>query len=283
MVIIYQVRWLHTPYNYFVFALACADALTSVDSTLGIVGLCSRSHLRHTFVECVFAVASNIFITMSQLSCLMWVCVDRFLLINFPLWYRAKFTNLTSITIIVITFVFEFTMSYGVHSMILPFDIDEPDLVKRCTTSNRPDWYSKQYMPYRIVAQISILVCLTAQVSCVAVRKTKVRKGSSHTDIKADKEMEHQNRSVKIMVTLFFLFLLFWIPLQLGYVFKAKVVQLYFVISLFWLRFNSSINAFVYALHKGTFKFGFKYLIRHRPCDWKDLNRALMKRKITMR
>ena len=222
------------------------------------------------------------FYKMSQLSCLMWVCVDRFLLINFPLWYRAKFINSTSITIIVITFVFEFTMSYGVHSIILPFNIDEPDLVKRCATSNKPPWYHKQYMTYRMIAQISILICLSAQVSYVALKKTKGSKGQSHTDIKADKELEYQNRSVKIMVSLFFLFLLFWIPMLFGFIFKATIgVQLYFSVSYFWLEFNSSVNAFVYALHKVTFRFGFKYLRSHRPCDWKDLNRALMKRKIT--
>ena len=172
-------------------------------------------------------------------------------------------------------------MSFVVLRVILPYDKDEPDLILRCALSNAPSWYSKKYFFSKVFAHICILFICSAQISYLALRNIRRRREEQIRDKKSHKEFKEHLRSVKTMVLLLFVFLIFWVPLLVGFTLTASRRGLYFSIAMFWIKFNSSINACVYSLSRESFKFCVMYLMKNKPCAWKNLNKKMMQRKVT--
>ena len=80
MVIIYQIKRLHTPYNYTVFALAMTDfmfALVVICNAVNDIG--GHSTLEKSLFGCVLFNSVQGFVYQSSLNMLLLLCVDRLL------------------------------------------------------------------------------------------------------------------------------------------------------------------------------------------------------------
>ena len=311
LVLIYQIKRLHNPYNYIVFALALADFMYFVVPVARLLDdFGDRSLIRGSFIGCLSIHVVPLSIGQVSLNMILLLTFDRLFSLCFPIWYRNHMSNCVTVTSAMAMLLPEIVFCCVIASL-MTYNEDEPNVLIRCSLTSMPSFY-KQYYKIKMPSVILTVITLTALTYRVVVRRlerkfssaldryskdtavtiTSMEQARANLDMKKaiQKAAANEIRHLQITFALVLLFIIFVLPQTIAGIRLAKDETpsnwVSYRATAVWKGFNASVNAFVYALSRPDFKDGFKFMFTNRPCSWKYLNRHITRlsifRKLTI-
>ncbi|CAL1540607.1 unnamed protein product, partial [Lymnaea stagnalis] len=255
----------YTSNNFLLMNLAVYDGMVGL-VCLPMYMLC-YSDLTKEFISnskylCLIRFCSVIMFAGGSIHALLFLSIDRYIAVMWPLRYCSLVTNERTIRVLVALGVYMFTIS------MLPimgwnfYDYNVKNLNERCNF-------------YRVLPQIYIIwstvialqMCiwvsaiLNVQIIYIVLRQIKASKKTLPTWSK-DSIVQFDNRisSVKVTVVLMLLFIMLWLPFILVAPLKIKkvfspatteVIKTYAMITCFA---NSTVNAAIYAILREEYR-----------------------------
>ena len=271
MATIYLLKKLHTPHDFVLFAIAVVDLI------IGVVGC--PLYLLKMFPETAILVETNEFcevlilgvrdiVDIVSFDLLTLMCIDRFIMIWKPIWYKNHVTKRA--IIISISGVFVVSAIEYIVFVVLSF-----------TASSETLWY---------LSAVYLLFCLEIVISCGLCIKAVIVALSRHSKRKMSPlpygEYARVKFNVIIMSSLVFLFLVLWLPTLIhavAWLIDGSNSNIHPIFNdlTFTIRFiNSGVNAFVYAATRPVYRTSFKFLLTTPPWKWRELPRMQLRQEI---
>ena len=270
MATIYLLKKLHTPHDFVLFAIAVVDLI------IGVVGC--PLYLLKVFPETGLKVAAHGWFSLIfgirfqdkvSFDLLTLMCIDRFIMIWKPIWYKNHVTKRA--IIISMSGVFVVSAIENIVVVVLNF-----------TASSETLWY--------FAILLCLLFCLEIVISCGLCIKAVIVALSRHSKRKMSAlpygEYARVKFNVIIMSSLVFLFLVLWLPTLISVVawlIDSSFMDIHpiFPDLAFTIRFiNSGLNAFVYAATRPIYRTSFKFLLTTPPWKWRELPRMQLRQEI---
>ncbi|XP_005108757.1 trace amine-associated receptor 9 [Aplysia californica] len=279
----YLVKKLHTPDNFVLAGLAIADLLVGVWSLpLYILAEIPATlpMIRSQRWTCSLRYISNSISQCSSLSLLILMCVDRFMAINWPFWYQRHVTNTRMMLVMSVIFAIHLTRAYVVYVQLMRFDVTIQPLTKRCTfNSNAPHLYML-ILAIEIGVQLLFALCLCAQVSMTALNQArKMQQDFENLGIEMSESLQNRLASVKITLSLMYLFIVLWAPTilatEIEKLLGSKAAISYRLLTRIPRLANSFLNPLVYAFSRDIYRKAYWYLLTTPPNRWEELSRKL--------
>jgi len=281
LVIFYLVKKLHTQQNEILFALAIADFICGCT----LITQAFRKQfqfLRRTHGGCLFRFTAILYFDNMSLVMLAFVCFDKFLAIDYPIWHMKNITNRKIRGAIGVLYFLEFLFSVVLFCTVFKFKANETEVSRRCSFQNQPDWYGVYANYLHLWFNIAIAGFSTARVVYVAMVSFK-RKYEEILSIDPERaqQFQRQRSEMTTLAILMFAFIVLWLPTLLKPFFRSYAEHainrdhLHHVIAVHTLSVNNYLNAFVYASQKPYFSQAFWYFMKNRPSNWHNVNRFL--------
>lgn len=285
------VRKLHTPDNCIIGALAVSDFLVGIwNAPIYIISdLPQTNHLlKQQRWSCVMRYASVLAITEISLSLLVFMCMERFSSIKWPLLYKKYVTNRKVISVTVAIVLAEVIQTFVAYGVFMPYRLTESNLSKRCSHQNTPDEWG-DYLSIKHGCLVIISSCASIYVVVIALRSSRARRRSeSIYSFKYSTETREQARNkragVRITAGLMFLYIILWapsilIPVAGKWLSNKYKFSLYILYTRLPRLLNSAVNVCVYAFARPIYRQAYVYLLTTPPCRWRDLQNKLRRKR----
>ena len=277
MATIYLLKKLHTPHDFVLFAIAVVDLIIGVvtcplyllkvfPETADIVG--------DNRWACILISGVRVIIARVAFDLLTLMCIDRFLMIWKPIWYRNRVTK--RVIIITILSVLVFRVIELLVFICLNF-IYQQDM----------EWSPascKKYIfgPTLFATVGDVLFYVEIVLSCGLCIKAIIIALRRHNNRAEDYgEYKRVKFNVILMSSLMFLFLILWLPTAIQIIshYTSYTINTPILNDLSRaIRFiNSGLNAFVYAVTRPVYRTSFKCLLTTPPWEWREKSKSQLR------
>ncbi|XP_011356999.1 trace amine-associated receptor 9 [Pteropus medius] len=273
MIAILHFKQLHTPTNFLIASLACADFLVGVTvmpfSTVRSVESCwyfGESYCKfHTCFDTSFCFAS-----LFHLCC---ISIDRYIAVTDPLTYPTKFTVSVSGICIVLSWFFSVTYSFsifytganeeGIEELVVALTC-----VGGCQAPLNQNWVLLCFLLFFVptVAMVFIYgkIFLVAKHQARKIESTASQAQSSSESYK-ERVAKRERKAAKTLGIAMAAFLVSWLPYIIDAVIDAYmnfITPPYVYEILVWcVYYNSAMNPLIYAFFYPWFRKAIKLII----------------------
>ncbi|KAM9002903.1 trace amine-associated receptor 6-like [Sarcophilus harrisii] len=274
MISILHFKQLHSPANFLIASLSCADFLVGVSvmpfSMVRSIESCwyfGESYCKlHTTFDVAFCYTS--------LLHLCFISIDRYIAVTDPLVYPTKFT--ISVSGLCITLSWTITMSYsgsvfytGINDDGLEELVSALTCVGGCQIAVNQNWIIIDFLLFFIPSLIMIIlyskIFLVAKFQARKIENTSSKGESSSSDSYKARVAKRERKAAKTLGIAVIAFLISWLPYSLdslidaflGFVTPAYVYE----ICCWFAYYNSAVNPLIYAFFYPWFRKAIKLIV----------------------
>ncbi|XP_044539103.1 trace amine-associated receptor 6-like, partial [Gracilinanus agilis] len=274
MISILHFRQLHSPANFLIASLACADFLVGATvmpfSMVRSVESCwyfGNSYCKlHTTFDVAFCYTS--------LFHLCFISIDRYIAVTDPLTYPTKFTF--SVSGLCITLSWTFTMSYsgsvfytGVNDDGLEELVSALTCVGGCQIAVNQKWTLIHFLLFFTPSLIMIIlyskIFLVAKMQARKIESTGSTGESSSADSYKARVSKRERKAAKTLGIAVIAFMISWLPYSLdsvidpflGFITPAYVYE----ICCWFAYYNSAVNPLIYGFFYPWFRKAVKLIV----------------------
>ncbi|XP_051020375.1 trace amine-associated receptor 7e-like [Acomys russatus] len=273
MTSILHFRQLHSPANFLVASLACADFLVGLTvmpfSTVRTVEGCWYFGENYCKLHSCFDVS----FCYSSLFHLTFISIDRYIAVSDPLIYPSKFTASVSVKCILFSWsmpiIYGFSLLYsGANEVGLEDLVSALTCVGGCQVAVNQTWVFIEFLLFFIPSLVMITVY--SKIFLIAKwQAQKIEKMSDQTANAAesykDRVAKRERKAAKTLGIAVAAFLLSWLPYFIDSIidaFLGFITPTYVFEILVWIvYYNSAMNPLIYALFYPLFRKAFKLII----------------------
>ncbi|XP_006144433.1 trace amine-associated receptor 6-like [Tupaia chinensis] len=274
MVSIVHFKQLHSPTNFLIASLACADFLVGVTvmpfSMVRSVESCW--YFGKSF--CTFHTCCDVAFCYSSLFHLCFISIDRYIAVTDPLVYPTKVTVPVSGLCIAMSWVLALVYSgavfyTGAYDDGLEEFTNALDCVGSCQPVINQFWILIDFLLF--LAPAFVMIILYSNIFLVARKQAKrIGNVSSKAEslsgtYKGGRSANRERKAAKTLGITVVAFLISWLPYMinsfidsfLGFIIPSSVYQI-----LYWFSYyNSSLNPLIYALFYPWFRRAIKLIV----------------------
>lgn len=273
------INELHRQNNFIVATVALADLFVGVfTNPIGLIHHFPEAYDWFYVDEhaCRFSLFVRGLPQLTSLSTLLFMCIERFLCINFPFCHE-EYINKKN-TIIILIFIWIYNIITSVIGLSTGVDFDSS--IRECETSRLFGLYLVSFVVLAVIISFCLCVHLARQVF---KKIAEMRKQEQAVGLNArDATCSIRSNDTKITLWLTFAFIVLWIPTPIYFSIKMGKVAISpqadnnFKNCLRLLRVaNSVLNPILYALTKKSYKIAYKYMLTHPPWMWAEVENAV--------
>ncbi|XP_054992601.1 trace amine-associated receptor 7a-like [Sorex araneus] len=273
MISIFHFKQLHSPANFLVASLACADFLVGVTvmpfSTVRSVESCwyfgERYCKFHSCFEGSFCYAS--------IYHLCFISVDRYIAVTDPLAYPTRFTTSVSSLCIGFSWLFSITYSFslfgsGGNSAGLEELVSALTCVGGCQIAVNQNWVLIDFLVF--IVPTLVMIIIYSRIFLIAKEQArKIESMSSKTETASesykDRVAKRERKAAKTLGIAVMAFLISWLPYFIDSVidaFLGFITPTYIYEILVWFcYYNSAMNPLIYAFFYPWFRKAIKLII----------------------
>uniref|UniRef100_G3U4K0 G-protein coupled receptors family 1 profile domain-containing protein n=1 Tax=Loxodonta africana TaxID=9785 RepID=G3U4K0_LOXAF len=273
MISILHFKQLHSPANFLIASLACADFLVGVTvmpfSTVRSVESCWYfGEIYCTFHSCF----DECFCYASILH-LCFISVDRFIAVTDPLMYPTKFT--ASVSGVCIAFSWLLSISYsfsllcsGANETGLEKLVSALSCVGGCQLAMNSKWVFVNFVLFFIPTFVMIIVY--SKIFLIAKQQARKMESLSNktetsSDSYKDRVAKRERKAARTLGIAVIAFLISWLPYFIDTVidaFLGFITPTYIYEILVWFAYyNSAMNPLIYAFFYPWFRKAIKLII----------------------
>ncbi|XP_004630328.1 trace amine-associated receptor 6 [Octodon degus] len=270
---ILHLRQLHSPTNFLIASLACADFLVGVTvmpfSMVRSVESCW--YFGRSF--CTFHTCCDVAFCYSSLFHLCFISVDRYIAVTEPLAYPAKFTVSVSGVCIVVSWMLPLVYSGAVfYTGVYDDGLEELssalNCVGGCQVVVNQNWVLIDFLSFLIPTFIMIIlysnIFLVARQQAKKIENTGNTGESSSESYKA-RVAKRERKAAKTLGITVIAFMISWLPYSIdslidafmGFITPAYIYE----ICVWCAYYNSAMNPLIYALFYPWFKKAIKVIL----------------------
>ncbi|XP_049757169.1 trace amine-associated receptor 6-like [Elephas maximus indicus] len=271
MISVLHFRQLHSPTNFLISSLACADFLVGVIvmpfSMVRLVESCW--YFGDSF--CIFHTCCDVAFCYSSLFHLCFISIDRYIAVTDPLAYPTKFTVSVSGICIGLSWILPITYSGAVFFTGANDDGLEElssalNCVGGCQTVVNQNWVLIDFLSFFIPTLVMII--LYANIFLVARRqaeKIATRESSLSSESYKARVAKRERKAAKTLGITVVAFMISWLPYSIdslidaymGFITPAYIYE----ICCWCAYYNSAMNPLIYALFYPWFRKSIKLIV----------------------
>ncbi|XP_049641169.1 trace amine-associated receptor 6-like [Suncus etruscus] len=273
IVSILHFKQLHSPTNFLISSLACADFLVGVTvmpfSMVRSVESCW--YFGRSF--CTFHTCCDIAFCYSSLFHLCFISIDRYIAVTDPLVYPTKFTVNVSMMCISISWILPLVYNGAVFYTGANDDgLEELSRVINCIGGCQPIinqfWILVDFLLFFIPTIVMII--LYSSIFLVAWKQAKMiesisSKAEGFSGTSRPKATKRERKAAKTLGITVIAFLVTWLPFMIDSFFDSflgYITPSYMYEILCWVGYyNSSLNPLIYAIFYSWFRRAIKLII----------------------
>ncbi|XP_072494561.1 trace amine-associated receptor 6-like [Notamacropus eugenii] len=273
MISILHFKQLHSPANFLVASLACADFL--VGATVMPFSMVRSVESCWYFGEsyCKFHTCFDASFCYSSIFHLSFISIDRYIAVTDPLVYPTKFT--LSVSGICITFswffaiTFSFSLFYtGVNDDGLEELVSALTCVGGCQMAMNQTWVLIDFLLFLIPTLVMIILyCKIFLVAKEQARKIESMNSKTESTLENYKARvsKRERKAAKTLGIAVIAFLISWFPYFIESIidaFLGFITPTYIYEILIWFAyFNSAMNPLIYAFFYPWFRRAIKLIV----------------------
>ncbi|XP_075410038.1 trace amine-associated receptor 7a-like [Tenrec ecaudatus] len=273
MISILHFKQLHTPTNFLIASLACADFLVGVTvmpfSTVRSVESCwyfGEIYCKfHSSFEGSFCYAS--------IYHLCFISVDRYIAVTDPLIYPTRFTTSVCGFCVVFSWLFSITFSFsllysGANETGLEDLVSALSCVGGCQIAVNSKWVFVSFALFFIPTLVMIVVY--SKIFLIAKQQARKiesmgNKAEKSSDSYKDRVAKRERKAAKTLGIAVVAFLISWLPYFVDSIidaFLGFITPTYIYEILVWFAYyNSAMNPLIYAFFYPWFRKAIKLII----------------------
>ncbi|XP_007945565.1 trace amine-associated receptor 7a-like [Orycteropus afer afer] len=273
MISILHFKQLHSPANFLIASLACADFLVGMTvmpfSTVRSVESCwyfGETYCKfHSCFEGSFCYAS--------IYHLCFISVDRYIAVTDPLIYPTRFTASVSGICIVFSWLLSIIYSFsllcsGVHETGLEELVSALSCVGGCQIAINSNWVFVNFVLFFIPMLVMIIVY--AKIFLIVKQQARKIESMSNeaeksSDSYKDRVAKRERKAAKTLGIAVIAFLISWLPYFIDTIidaFLGFITPTYIYEILVWFAYyNSAMNPLIYAFFYPWFRKAIKLII----------------------
>ncbi|KAM9002906.1 trace amine-associated receptor 7a-like [Sarcophilus harrisii] len=272
LLVIFSIMYfkqLHSPSNFLVVSLACADCSLGLIvlpfSTIRSVETCWYFGDRF----CKFHSALDICFCLASMFNLCFVSIDRYVAITDPLLYPIRFTVTLSGVFIALSwisaFLYSFSLLYtGANEEGLEEVVHALHCEGNCQILFNKTWVIISSLLYFI--PFFIMICLNSKIFAVAKHQArKIEQMGNKMFSEGDKVSKRERKAAVTLGIAVMAFLVFWSPyfitVMIDSFFNSIVPPLASDIMIWFAYSNSAINPLIYAFFYPWFRKAIKVVL----------------------
>uniref|UniRef100_A0A5F8GGW3 Trace amine-associated receptor 9e n=1 Tax=Monodelphis domestica TaxID=13616 RepID=A0A5F8GGW3_MONDO len=273
---ILHFKKLHTPTNFLIASLACADFLLGLTimpfSMVRSVESCW--YFGDNF--CKFHTSFDASFCYSSLFHLCFISIDRYIAVTDPLIYPTKVTVPISGIFIVISWVCSITYSFSLfYTGVIGDGLEELVIalscVGGCQAAVNQDWVLIGFLVF-FIPTIAMLI-IYGKIFLVAKQQArKIESSSNQTQASAESYKERvakrERKAAKTLGIAVAVFLFCWLPYYIDSIIDAYmnfITPAYVYEILVWfVYYNSAMNPLIYAFFYPWFRKAIKLIVSGR-------------------
>ncbi|XP_068933429.1 trace amine-associated receptor 8b-like [Petaurus breviceps papuanus] len=274
MISILHFRQLHSPANFLIASLACADFLVGATvmpfSMVRSVESCWYFGESYCKVHCYFDGS----FCYSSIFHLCFISIDRYIAVTDPLVYPTKFT--LNVSLVCITFSWLLAISYffsligtGVNDDGLEELVSALTCVGGCQTAMNQTWSLVGFLLFFIPTLIMVIlyckIFLVAKQQARKIENTSSKGESSSSESYKARVSKRERKAAKTLGIAVIAFVISWFPYFIETIidaFLGFITPTYIYEILVWFAyFNSAMNPLIYAFFYPWFRRAIKLII----------------------
>uniref|UniRef100_A0ABI0NV26 G-protein coupled receptors family 1 profile domain-containing protein n=1 Tax=Bos taurus TaxID=9913 RepID=A0ABI0NV26_BOVIN len=273
MISILYFKQLHSPTNFLIASLACADFLLGVTvmpfSTVRSVESCWYFGQRYCQLHSCFEGS----FCYTSIYHLCFISLDRYIVVTDPLVYPARFTVSVSGMCIASSWLFSIIFSFslfgtGANAAGLEDVVSALTCVGGCQIAVNQSWVLVSFL----VFFIPTLVMITVYFNIFLIAKQQARKIESLnnktgrcSDSFQDRVAKRERKAARTLGVAVLAFLVSWLPYFLDAIidaFLGFITPTYVYEILVWIAYyNSAMNPLIYAFFYPWFRKAIKLIV----------------------
>ncbi|XP_039096374.1 trace amine-associated receptor 8 [Hyaena hyaena] len=273
MTSVLHFKQLHSPANFLIASLACADFLVGVTvmpfSMIRSVESCWYFGVRFCTLHSCFDVA----FCYSSLFHLCFISIDRYIAVTEPLVYPTKFTVCVSGICIGLSWILPIAYSgavfyTGVNDDGMEDLVSALNCIGGCQIVVNQDWVLINFLLFFIPTLVMIIlyskIFLVAKQQAIKIENTG-SKAESASDSYKSRVAKRERKAAKTLGITVVAFMISWLPYTidilidayLGFITPAYIYE----ICCWGAYYNSAINPLIYALFYPWFRKAIKIIL----------------------
>ncbi|XP_023086504.1 trace amine-associated receptor 6 [Piliocolobus tephrosceles] len=273
MISILHFKQLHSPTNFLIASLACADFLVGVTvmpfSVVRTVESCW--YFGRSF--CTFHTCCDVAFCYSSLFHLCFISIDRYIAVTDPLVYPTKFAVSVSGICISMSWILPLVYSgavfcTGVYDDGLEELSDALNCIGGCQTVVNQNWVLIDFLSFFIPTLVMIIlygnIFLVARRQAKKIENTGSKTESSSESYKA-RVARRERKAAKTLGVTVVAFMVSWLPYSIDSLidaFMGFITPSYIYEICCWCAYyNSAVNPLIYALFYSWFRKAIKVIV----------------------
>ncbi|XP_043859420.1 trace amine-associated receptor 6-like [Dromiciops gliroides] len=274
MISILHFKQLHSPANFLIASLACADFL--VGATVMPFSMVRSVESCWYFGEsyCKLHTTFDVAFCYTSLFHLCFISIDRYIAVTDPLVYPTKFTF--SVSGLCIALSWTITMSYsgsvfytGVNDDGLEELVSALTCVGGCQIAVNQNWIIIDFLLFFIPSIVMVIlyskIFLVAKSQARKIENTSSKGESSSSDSYKARVSRRERKAAKTLGIAVIAFLISWLPYSLdslidaflGFITPAYIYE----ICCWFAYYNSAVNPLIYAFFYPWFRKAIKLIV----------------------
>nr|XP_005910626.1 PREDICTED: trace amine-associated receptor 6 [Bos mutus] len=277
MISILHFKQLHSPTNFLIASLACADFMVGVTvMPLSLVRTLIECYWSGFKLFCTFHTILDIAVCFQSLFYLCFISIDRYIAVTEPLVYPTKFTVSVSCICISISWILPLTYSgavfyTGANENGLEELSHALNCAGGCQTVVNQNWVLIDFLSFFIPTLVMII--LYSNIFLVARQQAKkIENTGSKTDSSSDsyksRVAKRERKAAKTLGITVIAFMISWLPYSIDSLidaFMGFITPTYIYETCCWCAYyNSAMNPLIYALFYPWFRKAIKVIVSGR-------------------
>uniref|UniRef100_A0A4W2INY6 G-protein coupled receptors family 1 profile domain-containing protein n=1 Tax=Bos indicus x Bos taurus TaxID=30522 RepID=A0A4W2INY6_BOBOX len=272
MISVLHFKQLHSPANFLIASLACADFLVGV-TVMPFSMVRSVESCWYFGSYCQFHSCFDVSFCLASIYHLCFISLDRYIAVSDPLVYPIRFTVSVSGMCIAFSWLFSIIYSFsllgtGANAVGLEDLVSALTCVGGCQIAMNQSWVLVNFLLFFIPTLVMIIlyskIFLIAEQQARKIESLNIKTGQCSESYQ-DRVAKRERKAARTLGVAVLAFLVSWLPYFLDAItdaFLGFITPTYVYEILVWIAYyNSAMNPLIYAFFYPWFRKAIKLIV----------------------